>query len=360
MSRARILKPSFFKDSDLFDAEKRCELPLRVAYAGMWCAADREGRFAWKPRELKPDVLPYDDVDFAAVLDALETNGFIERYIINGREYGYIPNFPTHQTVHPREQASKIPAPPDVRTKARTTTDQGAYNLETPIDDNAKSLSSVVLEKSTDLGALGYGPRLRSVEAEVETHTEAEVETESETEAAVAEVFPAYAEFCTNNRQVVDNWLRTIPTAPLARGNFVAETNKALQSGLTHESGVDVMRDWTTARPNNPSLGLWREFLRKAMQWQGRQKKRHASAAATEGKSPALDAFKQVRSDVSKVGGHKFYTKAMYDAWPEEVREGIKSAGGISVISGADGNQLEITRSRFVEGYNSAAVGAPA
>lgn len=112
MARIRALKPGFFKHADLYDAEKASGLPLRVAYAGLWCVADREGRFKWKPREIKTDVLPYDDVDMCKVLDALETYRFIFRYKCAGEDYGYIPSFLEHQHVNKNEAPSTIPAPP--------------------------------------------------------------------------------------------------------------------------------------------------------------------------------------------------------------------------------------------------------
>lgn len=109
MGRIRTIKPAFFKHEELFEAEKASSLPLRVAFSGLWTVADRDGRFAWKPRALKTDVLPYDDVDFVFVLEALVKFGFVVKYTIGGREFGYIPSFGEHQVVNPRESKSVIP-----------------------------------------------------------------------------------------------------------------------------------------------------------------------------------------------------------------------------------------------------------
>lgn len=111
MSRIRTIKPEFFKHEFLFDAESETGLPLRLAFAGLWTCCDREGRFHWRPRALKTDILPYDDVDFARVLDALATRGFVVRYTSGGREYGMVPGFSRHQVINNRESASDIPAP---------------------------------------------------------------------------------------------------------------------------------------------------------------------------------------------------------------------------------------------------------
>lgn len=113
MARIRSIKPQFFRHRRLFVAEQESGLPLRVAFAGLWTCADREGRFRWEPDELKLDCLPYDQVDFSRVLHALFTRGFIVRYASGEREYGVIPGFTDHQIVNNREAASIIPEPPD-------------------------------------------------------------------------------------------------------------------------------------------------------------------------------------------------------------------------------------------------------
>ena len=63
MGRKRFVSPEFFKHPELFDAEVSSGLPLRLAFAGLWCQCDRRGVFAWSARALKTDILPHDDVD---------------------------------------------------------------------------------------------------------------------------------------------------------------------------------------------------------------------------------------------------------------------------------------------------------
>jgi hypothetical protein len=112
MSRIRTVKPELFKHEDLFDAEQNSKLPLRLAFIGLFTVADREGRFKWRPRTLKLDVLPHDFIDFAAVLDALERAGFIERYEVGGETYGWIPTFTKHQRFSGKESEAKSQLPP--------------------------------------------------------------------------------------------------------------------------------------------------------------------------------------------------------------------------------------------------------
>lgn len=111
MARIRSIKPEFFKHEELFKAEKESGLPLRIAFSGLWTVADREGRFKWRPSSIKLDVLPFDDVDMNNVLGALISFGFIRKYSVDGKEFGYIPSFKDHQVINHRESPSVIPAP---------------------------------------------------------------------------------------------------------------------------------------------------------------------------------------------------------------------------------------------------------
>lgn len=114
MARIRTIKPEFFKHETLFDAEQETGLPLRLAFAGLWTVCDREGRFEWRPRAIKTDAMPYDDVDFSRVLDALTTRGFVVRYRVDGKEFGHVPGFSRHQVINGRETDSKLPPPPEL------------------------------------------------------------------------------------------------------------------------------------------------------------------------------------------------------------------------------------------------------
>ncbi len=109
MARIRTIKPEFFDHVGLFDAEQETGLPIRLAYIGLWTQADREGRFIYEPRRLKARVLPYDDVDFSRVLDALATRGFIQIYIVDGKKYAWIPSWHLHQSINNKEKDSSLP-----------------------------------------------------------------------------------------------------------------------------------------------------------------------------------------------------------------------------------------------------------
>jgi hypothetical protein len=116
MARIRTVKPELFRHEALYEAEVKTNLPLRLAYIGLFTACDREGRFKWKPRALKLDVLPYDQVDFSRVLDALVTHGFIVKYQFEDDEFGCIPTWSQHQVINNRESTSLLPSPEESTT----------------------------------------------------------------------------------------------------------------------------------------------------------------------------------------------------------------------------------------------------
>jgi hypothetical protein len=109
MARIRTVKPDLFRHEELFESEQSLGLPLRLVFIGLFCCCDRAGRFEWRPRKLKLDVLPYDDIDFSRVLDALATCGFVVKYEVSGVIYGCIPSFSNHQVINNREKQSELP-----------------------------------------------------------------------------------------------------------------------------------------------------------------------------------------------------------------------------------------------------------
>lgn len=109
MSRIRTVKPELFKHTALFEAEDKYQLPLRIAFIGLFTCCDRQGRFLWQPRRLKVDILPYDNVDITAVLNALLETGFIKAYEVRGIIYGCISTWKKHQYFNNKEPNSELP-----------------------------------------------------------------------------------------------------------------------------------------------------------------------------------------------------------------------------------------------------------
>lgn len=107
MARARSIKPGFFANEELI------ELPFeyRLLFAGLWTIADRDGRMEDRPKRIKLQIFPGDNVDVDAGLNALAEKDFIRRYEVNGIRYLLVTNWAKHQSPHIKETASTIPAP---------------------------------------------------------------------------------------------------------------------------------------------------------------------------------------------------------------------------------------------------------
>jgi hypothetical protein len=104
VARIRSIKPEFFTDDEL------AELPplARLLFIGLWTQADKAGRLKDKPIRIKTSVLPYDDCDCDALLQALADAGFIIRYTVGDSAYIEVVNFATHQRFN-NESDSTIP-----------------------------------------------------------------------------------------------------------------------------------------------------------------------------------------------------------------------------------------------------------
>ena len=161
--RIRTIKPEFFHHEGLFEAEAETKLPLRVAFAGLWCIADREGRFKWEPRRIGVQVLPYDGVDFSRVLDALATRAFVLKYRVDDACFGWIPSFLKHQVINNRESHSILPDPEgNIEETPANTEESDASVTREPREDHAcrkegkgreRKAGAVTRELSTELEA---------------------------------------------------------------------------------------------------------------------------------------------------------------------------------------------------------------
>lgn len=110
MARIRTIKPEFFTSENIVLLS-----PLaRLFYISLWCEADREGRFAWKPKTFKLRYFPADDCDIQALADELLQAGLVVLY---EEGLAYIPQFTKHQHINPREASSIYPDPQESAPK---------------------------------------------------------------------------------------------------------------------------------------------------------------------------------------------------------------------------------------------------
>lgn len=123
MARARNIKPS------IMDNEELAELaPLaRLLFVYLWMLADREGRLEDRPKRIAAQALPYDrTADVGAMLDDLQSAGFIVRYVVDGVACIEVVSFTKHQNPHVREADSSLPSPAQTPAKDVTKHNLGS------------------------------------------------------------------------------------------------------------------------------------------------------------------------------------------------------------------------------------------
>lgn len=114
MARIRTVKPSFFRHEELQELEvQNPGSYIMLVFQGIWTLSDSKGRFLYKPRQMKLDILPFIPFDFESTLKILEMNGFIEVYEVDGVKYGRVPTFLEHQRLTGKEslEGEKYPDP---------------------------------------------------------------------------------------------------------------------------------------------------------------------------------------------------------------------------------------------------------
>ena len=106
MPRIRSISPRAPKDEDLADLA-----PLtRLAYHYLPMLADCAGRLEDRPRLIKAELFPYDELDMETVLSELAVERttsrgpFILRYEVDGVRYLEILRFDKYQNPHPNER----------------------------------------------------------------------------------------------------------------------------------------------------------------------------------------------------------------------------------------------------------------
>lgn len=122
MARARNIKPGFFRNELL--VELNCE--TRLLFIGLWTLADKAGRLEDRPKKIKIELFPADDMDIPCMLDALAKHGFITRYAVKGVRFIQINNFLKHQSPHHKEPESELPSVEEADEAGGETTEESS------------------------------------------------------------------------------------------------------------------------------------------------------------------------------------------------------------------------------------------
>lgn len=103
MARIRTIKPEFFQS----DSVAELSISARVLFIGLWTLADVRGRLEDKPKKIKIQIFPYDNVDVDQLLTELVTQKMIVRYqgqcLGNDVSIIQVTNFEKHQKITGKE-----------------------------------------------------------------------------------------------------------------------------------------------------------------------------------------------------------------------------------------------------------------
>lgn len=143
MARIRSIHPGQWRDEDFVELSSNARL-LTLALRNL---ADDRGVFEWKPKSLKMEVFPADNIDVEALLAELVAHRQVKQYEADGKTFGAIRNFRKWQRpekpkfVHPFDDALasyvglSTTTPP---SEAASVADQSALPVGDP-SANSKS-----------------------------------------------------------------------------------------------------------------------------------------------------------------------------------------------------------------------------
>jgi hypothetical protein len=112
MMRARNFKAEFWKSEDVSELS----FMGRLLFLGLISLADRRGVLPYKPRRIKAEVFPYDDVkgdDVEACVKVMAARRMVTRYAdAQEQEFLHLTNFEKHQSISTGEKRQSTLAGP--------------------------------------------------------------------------------------------------------------------------------------------------------------------------------------------------------------------------------------------------------
>jgi hypothetical protein len=164
MGRIRTIKPDFFLDEEV----AKLASTERLAFIGLLCLADREGRLEDKPNQIRVQLFPYEqNIDMNAILSSLCHKPFIQRYEVEGHKYIQIIGFVEHQRINSREAQSVIPGPGGVshactcmhmqdEGEGKGREGKGREGVRAPQKSAASIYSDIFIKKAKEVEAKGF------------------------------------------------------------------------------------------------------------------------------------------------------------------------------------------------------------
>ena len=143
MARIRSVHPALFTDESFVSLSDSAQ----IFWVGLWCEADDQGVFEWKPLTLKMRIRPAATYDIEPIMGELEVANCIRSFEIDGRRFGVIRNFAKHQ--RPKSPKDVHPLPPSFGITPGSTS--MAPDLRPPLAGSSSELVPNWFRMSSEL-----------------------------------------------------------------------------------------------------------------------------------------------------------------------------------------------------------------
>lgn len=113
MARIRSIKPEFWTSAQVVE----CSMNARLLFIGLWNFCDDAGRHPFKPKQIKMEIFPGDDISLDTVrgmIDELSANGLVMSYQVDGEWFLQVKGW-HHQRID-KPQKPKYPDPPPLNS----------------------------------------------------------------------------------------------------------------------------------------------------------------------------------------------------------------------------------------------------
>lgn len=250
MARARNIKPGFFTNDMIAEMTPWA----RLTFIGLWTLADKAGRMLYRPKKIKMELFPGDNIDVEPLIEELIEHGFVEVYETDGITVLSVINFSKHQNPHPKEKESELPpkkpGESTIRENKRQAAESNGPAAKRP--DPAVLIPDVLIP---DSGCPDTKNGAAAPDVVVPPPSKAPGYTD-EFEAFWSE----WPKGKGNKKKAFDQWKRLRPDADLQavirdRVQAWKKTRKWQQGYITHAERWLRDRGWEDDLPDEPAPG---------------------------------------------------------------------------------------------------------
>lgn len=155
MARIRTIKPDFWVDEKVVE----CTAFARLCFIGLWNFSDDDGRMEYRPKKIKMQIFPADDVDISGLIGELRGERLVELYSVDNKEYLRVCGFHKHQKID-RRLSSKHPPPPRITPNHPDGREGKGREVKEHMSDSDES--DALFETEYQAARKAYKPRNRN------------------------------------------------------------------------------------------------------------------------------------------------------------------------------------------------------